>query len=78
MELRLSVEMELSDMQGVIAQLTSTLQNLAERYRILNSAYIKECDYRRKVCACFRSFRRSLTISKIYVVPFVYFVVYGP
>ena len=54
MELRLSVEMELSDMQGVIAQLTSTLQNLAERYRTLNSAYIKECDYRRKVCICLR------------------------
>lgn len=76
MELRLSVEMELSDMQGVIGQLTSTLQNLAERYRALNSAYIKECDYRRKVCSCFRFLRRSSTISKICVVQFVYFVVY--
>lgn len=76
MELRLSVEMELSDMQGVIGQLTSTLQNLAERYRALNSAYIKECDYRRKVCSYFRFLRRSSTISKICVVQFVYFVVY--
>ena len=56
MELRLSVEMELSDMQRVISQLTSILQNLAERYRTLNSAYIKECNYRRRVLNIFRSY----------------------
>lgn len=52
MELRLSVEMELSDMRGVISQLTSTLQSLAERYKTLNAAYIKECNTRRKVIKC--------------------------
>lgn len=49
MELRLSVEMEINDIRNVINQMSSALNTLTERYRTLNSAYLKECAHRRKV-----------------------------
>lgn len=49
MELRLSVEMEINDIRGVINQISSALNTITERYRTLNSAYLKECAHRRKV-----------------------------
>lgn len=49
MEARLSVEMEMNSYKELHSKLGLTIQSLTDKYRLLSTLYLQECEKRRQV-----------------------------